>query len=111
MRSGQALPTDLMDRLLAADESAAMDLIFSSVDDALYFGHDAQSWPDIEAFLQDPRWSELSLVCMIGGLSITLPIREKIVESRRVLAKLVEAHPEAEGRSDRLLRGLFDLDG
>lgn len=101
-----------MDRIVALwgpKPHEAMDVLFDAVDDACYFGHDQQSWPDIEALLLDPRWAQAPLTLLIAALVITRPLRGKLGVARPRIIELVRVHPETndpENRFDRLVGGL-----
>jgi hypothetical protein len=112
MRRGNPIPSDAMDRIVALwtdKPDAAMDLLYDVVDDALYFGHEKQAWPDIEALLRDARWEQASLEMLIGALVITQSVRGKLGDARSRIIELVRVHPqtnEPENRFDRLVGGL-----
>lgn len=100
---------NLTSRVLKLDSAGqhreAIDLLFEAVNDALYAGHEAQWWPDIEELLADLKWSEASLTLLVGALTITLPVKNKI-KNRDLIVSRVEQHPEAKGRVKSLLQGL-----
>jgi hypothetical protein len=109
-RPGAPIPTDTMDRIVEfvdkGRDISATDVLYDAVDDALYAGHDAQSWPDIEALLNDPRWVKMPLGLLIGALVITLPVKGKIGNARSSIIALIKALNLPETRDSRLLAGL-----
>lgn len=57
----------------------ALSVLFDRVDDLMWAGHDAQSWPDIEVFLESFDWSRKpSTTLVIGVLSSTCPVHSKL---------------------------------
>ena len=87
----------------------AIDELYDAVDSALYYGHEKQFWPDIEALLLNPAWKKMPLTMLVAALVITRPVRGKLGLARPWIIELVRVHPETDGhenRFDRLISGL-----
>ena len=66
----------------------ALDYMFDKVDDALWAGHDAQEWPAIDAALAAVDFDRCSLQNMVGLLSVTLPVMDKLPSRPAFAAKV-----------------------
>jgi hypothetical protein len=84
----------------------AVGTLYDTVDAAMHAGHEAQSWPDIEALLNDPRWEKMPLELLIGALIITLPVKGRIGNARHHIIGLIKALDIPETHDSRLLVGL-----
>jgi hypothetical protein len=84
----------------------ALDVLYDAVDNALWFGDKAQSWPDVEALLMDPRWEKIDLELLVGALIATFPVRGQLGDARPRIIRCIKATDSIEARDERVLVGL-----
>lgn len=89
-------------------KDAALDYLYDNVDEALHAGHDAQSWPGIEALIEQIDLERCSISLLVGVLCITLYVKDKLKGRKELVQILRERWLESEGerRTERLLSGL-----
>ncbi len=86
----------------------ALDALYDNFDDALYAGHDAGSWPDIEAWLATNHPFLLSTELIVGVLVATLPVQGRLIERPAWCKRARYILDEREGiRAKRILHGLI----
>ena len=89
-----------------SDYRKALDLILNNLDDAMWAGHDAQEWPDIEEWLNTLDPTALTIQNVVSVLSFSLPMKKlpaRVAWVKKAKAYLSVLAPE---RLEALMRGL-----
>lgn len=95
---------------------AAIDLVFNTMDDAMFAGHDAQQWPWINEVVQRVTADgaePFSVQILIAFLSILKPVKSSLIHYERLYELMIE-QAVREGRTSenglKLVRGFEPAD-
>ena len=98
--------------ILATDdeykEETAIDYIFEKIDELMWAGDEAKSWPDIDEILKyaTEHVSEYQTCIILSILTASLPVRSKLSYNKPLIEATANHHKMSDKYKKKLFSGL-----